>query len=541
MPFALLITGGFLAVYKYYNQGISIVTVCQILVGLQVIWITSVFLIKKEYLHTLVNALKKGYFTGSELFLNDKPVRNLLLQKLESTNPKEVILALELLERSGYSKLKNKLLPMLNSSSETVTNYVLSRVTALQLTEAFPLIEQRLQHLGQESNKPAFIQAYFYLSTSPRPLPQTTNLEVQKGALTGLFMRKEDKAQELAFSSLAQLAKSESVPERMAALDVLSSFTNPDFVPLLELLLQDSVTQVAKKAMEAVGKVKAVQLLPLAVQVAREQKYSYSLQKALVHLGDPFFTPQYMPVSLVQGEVLSSFIKGASKVKGDVSTRFLLPFLGHQEDAVQDETLEALWLKNAILTTEDKELVERWLKNKLGQSRLKALYHQSLGQEKQLPLLVTSLASELKQDCQKLLKGLALLYDRQQVNRVMDLLSLRAEHKLANAIEMLEELIPKRYFIPLEALLDYQLDKDKHLLTSGEKRSRDVPQLLKEIITENPAGCSAWTKSVACYCMLQVPAYALVPLLETTGASDELFAQTRGYVLSQLTPSEKCY
>ncbi|WP_207430241.1 NTP/NDP exchange transporter [Sabulibacter ruber] len=538
MPVALLITGVFLAIFKYFNGGISIVTVCQILVVLLAGWITSVFLIKKEYLHTLINALKKGYFTGSELFLNDEPVRNVLIGKLESQNPKEVILALELLERSGYRNLEKRLLPLLDSRSEVIRRYVLFRIIGLKLTNAFPLIEKALRTDALGNARADFVQAYYFLSPTLQSISPQDPLEMQKAALIGLSLREESEAQQQVLQHLEALTKSAHLQDKLVTLDIISKAPRSLYAPLLKSLLFDTSEPVYKQAIETVGKVREASLIAPMLGVVQAKQATYSLQKSVLAFGDAFYQNQALFSPSLPENLFLQLVKTAGKVKGENSSQFLVQGM-EKRPAYQDNIIESLWSKKATLDTSGQQQVQDWLKQKLEQSRQKALYCQSLLQNHELPLLASSLASELKHDVQKVLKSLALLYDRQQITRVMDLLALGSADKVANAIEMLEQLIPKKYFLPLELQIDFQLDKDKSLLPLGEKKRQEATQVIREIVTENTANCTNWTKSVACYSVLEVPSANLTGLLASAppATGDYLFEETRGFVLSQLTPT----
>ncbi|RNI27248.1 hypothetical protein EFA69_13900 [Rufibacter immobilis] len=539
MPIALLVTGVFLAVYKNFSGGsIAITVVCQILAGLIILWIATVYLIKKEYVRSLVQALRKGYFTGSELFLNDEPVRNLLLEKLESGKAKEVILALGLLERSGYRNLEKRMLPLLQSPSGTIRKYVLSRAVDLKLSQAYPLLEQTLVLYPEDVHKPEFTRALYFLNPEIRTVPDTNRLALKTAALTGLSRRTEAEAQQVVLQQLHGMVQSPVTEEKLAALDVMAQAPGPAFLPLLTRLLQNAQPAVYKKALETAGKIKAVTLLQTVLDVAHARKAPYALQTALVFYGDEAFTAHHLPPAKLPPDLKLPVIKAAGKVKGEHSTHFLIQLL-EQEQAEQDTIIEALWSKNAVLNTAEKDLVEAWFKTKLSQSRQKALYHQCLKREQALPLVAEALLSELKQDLKKMMESLALLHDRVQVNRIMELLAADSPEKVANAIEMLEQLVPKKYFLPLEALLDYRLDPSKQLVPLSEMRNLDVSALVQDILTQNSAGCSSWTRSVTCYGLLQMPSPELAELLaaEPLAAPDALYSETRRFVLSQLTPT----
>ncbi|GGK59083.1 NTP/NDP exchange transporter [Rufibacter glacialis] len=541
MPFALLATGIFLVSYNHWYGPISITLVCQILAVLLVAWIFTVFQVKTQYLRALVIALRKGFFTGTELFLNEESVRKILLDKLDSGKPKEVIMALELLERSAYQGLEDRLLPLLQSPNDTIKKYVLSRIVALKLSRAFPLIEKTLQEKPYDPCRPDFIKAFYSLTPQPIDIPPLERLEVKKAALVGLAHRPEETARALVQQHLKTFTHSQDEAERLAVLDIYTVDRHKEFLPSITVLLLDSSPKVHKRALETAGKTKDPSLLPQILRTGQSRKSLYALQNALVHFGDAAFAPHHVPQRQALSEDLTlNFIRAAGKVKGDFSTQFLEQQVGHGA-LFPDEAIEALWYKNAVLQKEGRKQVQGWLKTKLWQSRKKALYCQCLAKGKEFPLLEQALASETKQDIKYIMRSLALLYDRQRINRVMDMLSIGSAEKIANAIEMLEQLIPKRCFIVVESLLDFHLDKEKRWGHSKEKTTLSTSHIIKEIISENPAGCSAWVKSVACYSILALPTPELTQAIapEPSFAPDALYSETRAFVINQLSTLRK--
>src|SRR5205823_12337042 len=69
LQFALLGVGGYLWFYLQHHPGIPIIDMAKLLAVLLFFWLLMVFAVKKEYLQTLKTVLRKGYFTGVDLFL----------------------------------------------------------------------------------------------------------------------------------------------------------------------------------------------------------------------------------------------------------------------------------------------------------------------------------------------------------------------------------------------------------------------------------------------------------------------------------------
>jgi len=290
MPFALFGAGVFLEFYLKKNGHISIAFISQTLMVLLVTWIITVYLIKKEYLATLIKAIQKGYFTGTELFLNNKPIRDLLLTKTHSNNPKEVIYALDLLERSGLKNISHLWLQLLPNAPDQVKIYLINRIIINNLPEALPSVEKLLANAPEQKLRLSLIQASYYLQKDLTPEHQASyyqlNTEGKKAAILGLLSQKEGAPRTFAEQELASLAESSRAEDKLLAIAIISELPKGSFNHLLRQLVADEAPVICKKAILAVGKTQNLSLLPNIVEKANQLKFYSVLQNSLLLAGD---------------------------------------------------------------------------------------------------------------------------------------------------------------------------------------------------------------------------------------------------------------
>ncbi|MDQ3290982.1 MAG: hypothetical protein M3Q05_06790, partial [Bacteroidota bacterium] len=362
LPIALMVVGIFALIVRDSTGDISITTVCSTLIFLLGIWSASVFLIKKEYLHTLIQALKKGYFTGTQLFLNDQAVRNLLLSKTESTKPREVLFALELLEKSGYKKLNSILLKGLHSPFTIVQKFVLSRIILRKITSALPIVQQQLATTSDPEVKLELTKVFFYLNPGQGKQTDFKNFPPlnKKAALLGLSARTEARFIHLVEQEVANLASSGRNEDKLLALEIIAEALHGNYRTSLRILLQDADLVISKKAIETVGKIRAFDLWQEAQNSAVQNKAISSLQKALVYFGDGIYAPGNISTKNLPPEFILPVIKTAGNVNGKFSTAYLRRFL-ELENELKDEALAALFHKKDTLAGSDKKGVIVWL------------------------------------------------------------------------------------------------------------------------------------------------------------------------------------
>ncbi|MFN2456953.1 MAG: hypothetical protein ABR502_02020 [Chitinophagaceae bacterium] len=534
LPIALLGVGIFLIFYQQSHNAISILYISKLIIIFLLLWISIVVLIKHEYLQTLINSIKKGYFTGSELFLNDTSVFNLLIEKTKSQKPLEVIHALNLLERSGYLDIFKILLDFLrHNNNYQVREYILERVISNNMTSALPIIK-KLVNQGDATQAPLYKALYFLEDEAEKTSLDSLNRENKTAALTGLLLKKDTQEKSLVKNELLLLATSSNVDDNKLAIEVITAAGEGSFTEILQVLLQNSSASIYQKAIEIAGKVKDFSLFNDVLTVAQERNAYFSLERALVNYGDPIFDESYLPDKSPSEKLFSHIIKAASKVKGDKSDKYLLNLLGKGEKD-QDCIIEAMWQKKASLLQNSK-LIEEWIIGKLENMKTKVNCFLNLHHNKQAYLLESALISEIEQNVETVLKAFALIYEKDQIQRFIEVYKLDNPSKVANAMELLELTLPRKYFVSLIYFIELSQDLKKEQVILQDNKVISAAGIVKEVITNSNAHFNTWSRSVALYLLPKLYSKDLAIDLATYTQKEEdiLVKETRDYVLSVL-------
>ncbi|MEO7802284.1 MAG: hypothetical protein ABIR81_09800 [Ginsengibacter sp.] len=540
MPIALLIVGLFLFFYLRTHFGnISIIQVTELLILFLVLWCLSVVFIKKEYLTTLVGLLKKDYFTGSTLFLDDAGITKLLIKKTQDSNPQQVIHALSLLEKSGYSERHKLLLDFLQTGNTQIKVYVLLRVIANKMTSALPIIQQQLIESNDNALTGLLYQALFYLSPATgQELIDRINMlsaDHKKAAMIGLLLRKDEQTDKLAFDEINNLTDSENSGDRLLGLGIIKEACSANFNDVLKKLLTDRDDEVCKKAIETAGTVKRLDLFEQVLQVTKKRQLYPSFKVALFYYGDDAFANEYYETTTLNDQLLSAIIITAGKVNGENSTNLLLGYL-KEKPAHTDVIVNALWNKKVPIGSHHHHLLEHCVAGRIHNSNIKLAYYTRFMHEESFYLLKDAIQKEIRADLHTLLKLYSFLYDTEKVNRIIELITLGNREKLFNAIETLQLLLPAKYFAPTNNLIEWLQDVNQNEII-GLIENKSVEKILEEIFSKNPAGFHSWTRSVACYTLLKIKKdKKVLHSLEKSSFSedDHLFKETKNYVLSIL-------
>lgn len=536
LPVALLIVGSFLIVYQSHYQQISISLISKIILVFLLLWAATIYLIKSDYMQTLIQSLKKGYFTGHELFLNDQAVTDLLLQKAQSSKPLEVIHALNLLERSGYPRIIDLLLLHLQSNdSSLVKDYVTDRMIQKNSTAILPIIQKKIE---QRQSIPSFYKALFYLGEKDTAAWQKQltllNGENKKAALLGLLFKRDEEAHAIVQQQLLQLAQSNNIDDNILANTIIAEAGAGNFTDVLHTLLQHSSVRVYQKAMEAAGKVKDISIFSEVLQTALQHQAYYAFQQSLTHYGDDIFDDDYLAPKALPAKLLPYIIKAAAKVRGPKSETYLIVLL--KDDYPQsDAVIKALWMRKANLSNHQ-VLIESWISKRLDNMRVKMDCAVSLYTHARVQLLEQALLSELQLDMQVVLKAFALIYDRERINRFIEIYHMQQAAKVANAMELLELTIPKKYFTLLNQYIDILQDISSKQPILNIKNRLPVKTVVNQVLGSTNGLFNSWSKSVALYLLPQLHTtdFALPVGNVNNKDDDALLQETRNYVFSIL-------
>lgn len=503
-------------------------------------WIIVLFFVRKEYKKTLITSIKKGYFNGSETFLKKKIVTNSLVDKTESNKPLEVIHSLDLLEKSGYSNYENVLLKHLNNPVAEIRDFVISRIIANNITTALPAIKQHLEATWEEDLNPKLVEAFHYLNSEPvtheymAAIPLNHTVEYQKAAMKGLLQKQDAGTKHLVFESLIQIAAG-SIDQKIMVLEVITDYKGEDCTQVLQTLLKDNEPVIYKKAIETAGKIKNTELFDEVVEVTVSKKAYHSFKRSIFFYGDDVFSKASIRNPALPAELICLIIKSTGNIKGENSTGFLVELLKSRSN-YSNEVIDALWLKKSKPAPDAVSVINDWATKKTEQIKHKGTYLQEVNNIGELSLLQQAMLTEIRNDIQVLVKAFAVLYDRKRIDSFVESIYFGKTHKVSEDLQKIAPVIPANYFTDLYSLVQL-------IDISGTGRTVDtktdvsrVEAIIKEVLNDNVANFSEWTRSIAIYILpkLNNTEFSLNVLQGDSSKGEQLFNDTRSDVLTLL-------
>jgi hypothetical protein len=148
-------------------------------------------------------------------------------------------------------------------------------------------------------------------------------------------------------------------------------------------------------------------------------------------------------------------------------------------------------------------------------------------------LVKNSILNEVKSDLASALKICSLVYQKKEINRILELLSVEARDKIYNAMEMLELLLPKKISSDLNELFDFVLDPVHNKKVSYKT---DKHLFLQKVMFRSAQMYNPWTRAVCIYSTWRSNDRDLIQKLrdQQNKTDHRLVMETRSFVLQSL-------
>ncbi|WP_317165805.1 cyclic nucleotide-binding domain-containing protein [Spirosoma arboris] len=495
----------------------------------------------KRYLHELNDAIGRRFLESDQLAM-PTVAQESLIQQLQSSKAEDVLMAIGWLDAHNPVELSQRVPSLLTHADANVRRRTLATITHINP----PTPIRQLTHIALTDSEPSLRQQAAYLlgrriNVEPSelaPLINHTDLNIRQGAIKGILeLNPHDAA---AQASLKQLATDKDPTHQQMALNLISVLRLNDFAPIVSERLTSLTTDVKKAAISAAG-----------------------------HLANKDLT-QYLLDNLIH-ETIGRSVVQALKARGPE----LIPSLRRVRRSTKDQLIleRIAAICGAIYSPESRQLLNelaqesnlqvrgvalralRRFPNEPGDDAIfRALMHEEVLLAQRLMHgsltdadLTETLDYELSVILQRLFDILTQLYDSDTIAGARMGISHPARERRANALEMLDNLIPRATYQTLQVLVDDLPRPEKVRILDIELGTfHDSEPIRAFILRMGESVFSAWTVSVV---LRNLPSdeasvarqslasrfSALSPLLmsHSTHSTDQIAAYDRVLLLSQ--------
>ena len=531
---SLFIVGASLLIAQQIGFQVTIgFTIVALLINLA-IWVAVIFYIKTAYAKALHSSIARGVFSGEGFNIYDGAAIEILLKKLDTGSTAETLYALKLLESADFKQINALLEKQLVLNNAELKLYALERLEergALTMVMLEELVNIETNDNVKEKAITALckLDAKFLEQISKNLAALDDN--VRKQIIIILLGHKEFNFLHIGSNEIKLLMHSPQAKDRELALEIIGSTSNMEFTHAIETLMADDDSSVKRNAMITACKLQNKTLLPFILERLQNGSEKFLALQGLFQYGDKLFEDILLLPTDKMILIKPELIKIAAKVKGPASIHYLLTLAQQDELEQTDRIIDVLWLKS--FKAETAEYVQRFeylLQLYLKRGSEKIVCHASVPICKDHELIKRSIANEIWYDLSTCLKLCAILHSHKEILRVIELAENRDRHKLFNAMEMLEMVLPKKTARAINDVFDYLLDP------VAKKRAavKDTEAFMRHVIVTEAQSFNHWTKALCMYSSLHNKQYAFINELSNLHSRNEnsILTETRTYVVN---------
>ena len=534
---SLVVVGLSLIVFEQTNILLTIPLTFKILILNLLVWGGMIYFLRKAYLKTLHDSIRKGLFTSKETHIHDHESGKLLINKIRTGKENEIVFALNLLENAKHSSFDEVLKEQLQNPYHSVRRYTLGRMEIrnklhtetlkeLLVTETHPDVKQKIISLLCKHDK-------HFLSSAANNLDKYDNI-IRKTIIVNMLEWHEFDHLLSVGNEINSLIHSTVTEDRLLAIDIIGELKNVRFTNNLKTLIGDTELSVRRNAIITAGKLKIEDLLPDIIRSLDHPTEKFIAMQGFIHYGDRFFADIKQQAPDAEDDHEDAFIKIAAKIKGNHSTDFLLAKL-KQSVIQRPKLVQALWLKEFSASTGDeKQQLNKLLEDHLAASVKKLEYYHSFPHYEDLDLIRDSLEGEIRNDLDTALKTCTFIFEKREINRTLELIATSQKHRLFNAMEMLELVLPKKITKDLNYLFDFAMEP---FHTKKAIHPPEVPALVNQIVFKRDLLFQPWTRSVCMYSSWKNNFPEVLQYIKEQKDEDknQLVQETRNFILNEIT------
>ncbi len=448
-------------------------TVTWIWLAFPVLMVLFVLRAYRFYLQTLGEALSRRFLPGDEVALPGE-IALAAEQDLTSRSAPRVEKALDWFHKNQPERLEEKALPLLHHPDASVRFHVLELLATKSTPSNWPLNnllddphpqirEKAAQLIARQSREISFLLT-------------VQDLDIQKGALRGRL-----EADPKDTTARQQLESWISVPETQPlALELIQDLSLKEYDSFVENSLKTEDSETVKAAIRAAGSLHNQTLTQYLLELLASRQYGRAALRSLRQQGEITLdsVQSLTRISVDQQRMIAQLLGGIQSPK---SEQLLVSMARHADRSLRETALYAL--RHFPVSACQRELFEIVLTDEIRLAeRIQAGQYAAMDPEWQ-----TAMGYETDRILKRILRILGRIYNPEIVTQVQSGLNHASQERSANALEMLENLVPR----PVYTLFRAQLEARTSVY--AESMADSVAFILKEgtqVFTE-------WTVSVA--------------------------------------------
>lgn len=469
---------------------------------LSVLWIYNISRSHKLYISTLATAIRNRFISGSEIAMESASFSKLLKDSIYNHQKEDIIYGITALDEKFPDVLRHEMKFVLTTDSNSVRRVALNILNRRRWNEY--LGEVKHIYLTDTHLETKAAAAYFCAQAGDPEIQNSIGQEifatlpalVQESIFKGILKSDSMQQQQHAINAIALMLTSDDAKRQLTAITILSQEYIPQFESEIFRLMASKDESVMIAAIGAAGKSKSEAFISQLIALLLINPGANYIIESLSNYGDGIFDHlkkiPFQSVVHKQG-VLSDIIRIAEISPGHKGGQFLFSILHHTPPHLKERIIEVLSISKYNLNAKEKERMERMLKEEIG-------FAVALLEGIEDPALNTRLHEAFNFDyenCKRRIITIAgLLYNRKIMREAAAAFRNNSKERRANALEIMEQVIPRKTAQILVVLLDNisATQKVQKLQSFHINRKHEIPD---SILRDGTDIYSAWTVCLA--------------------------------------------
>jgi ATP/ADP translocase len=505
-PFAYLFSGAFLFELIKIQHGINLTSLSYFLLIFGLCWIVGISFVNKEYYTTVLTAITSKFYNRSDLAIDDTGTITFIRKTLESGNEAEIIHILRLI-RFKESVVLNEVLTekLLQHTSDGIKDEMLTLslagiieipVAAIQkmLADNTLTLPLRRKAFSILCNKDADDEIIFLYANSDDDLIRSEALgKLLENPRSEYFAKAEIIIDDLIISDDAQ--------NRVTAALSIARSKNETFKDQMIQLMNDPKSIVSNAAINASGNWKNEQLVIAALKhIKTKRREVCQTLLAAGPVAIPYIAA-YMLSNEANYEECKQLIKVCGAIGGEISISTLIDV--HNELPEHVHTIvKAIYNCNQKTVVNNRVFLETIAQKCITDAAvILQMQNQLYSNHERLKLLMNTLTIEMDEIRESLLYLFSILYKAPEIENVRRSLALSSKEQTANAFEMLEISVPKKF--SHDFIVIYEKGDIEHRVAQLANKkvtvAKDTAEISSYILRSSETMFLDWSKSCAAY------------------------------------------
>jgi ATP/ADP translocase len=458
-----------------------------------ILWILAARRLSREWLEMLRTSVRKRFLDGQSVTMGGKTTADLLLAKLDSDQASEGIYALRMLEDIPQVDYEKVLLTALGKKVPETQLYALQKLEQRNI----PVPSTTLERMAITSKNPQLqtLASKMLLRTEMMHLKYAAyaahqDEALKRGAIAGLLLSDDPAANRKGETQLHKLIESFHPEDKNMALWLIHETGQQDKDATVHRMLDSDSALVVHGAIQAAGKLGKAEFLEKLLALTQKPNYRSAAIEALSN----YEVAQIKAHAKGDNALLRTLCRLAGKPDSLISSDFLIEQMSSNDASLRREAIHAL-MKRGYKAPHDRRLREHIARLQLQLFAAMEQYEGFLATDNGKPL-AKALETELHGMVDQLLICFSFQYDSRTVMRVRHGLQFKSEELRADALEILDHLLPRGQAHRLLHLLEVlYLDRSKKQPT--KTTSHTLLQGCERLMKEASAVHDAWTVCLA--------------------------------------------